>query len=143
MDRKDVNAHLDRLEAAQSQQPEAGQGVSAAQQYERDGLEGPSLANAPDVNKEFTQAHDHTQQQQTSNEASQDPQKSMANTPQHNLNPPASMRSGPDRMAHAQQLSDEQQRALELNEAIKARHNESGYEKMRDGQESGQEQERG
>ena len=131
MDRKDVNAHLDRLEASNNHQ------------YSREGLEGTSLANAPDVNKEFTQAHDHTQQQQTANEAAQAQQKSMANTPQHNLNPPGPMRSEVDRMAHAQQLSAEQQRALELNEAIKARHDEAGYENMRDGQESGQEQERG
>lgn len=133
MDRQRLAAlHAKASEARQAQLATAS---SSAKVYEPKGLEGTSLGQTPSVTPGFNVAAQGHQPTQTTTPQGVGSQMVAKDAPRHNLNPPDHVRAGPDRIAHNQQLSADQRRALAANEQIKARRAQAENAKMKNGPE--------
>jgi hypothetical protein len=100
-------------------------GTSAAHQYDRDGIKGTSLENAPDMQASFERSAagtPHDTKQQGSQDQAFQPQPAPSPTP------PASVSKDVDRIAH-------NERAQQLYEAQKARQEAADRERMKDGKD--------
>ncbi len=98
MDRGKLQAAFERLEALRADRESASVSITSAKEYDREGLRGTSLENAPDMRQEFERHKDR--EPEASDRAVTGSQQVKDDRPEPSPKPPPEIARDVDRSAH-------------------------------------------